>query len=109
MKEIIKESKSKRGVGEGPNLKLFGKYELKHCYRYGKESIYHMNAMTLKQLQRFDEICYKYLNPTFQNRYDFLAPTFSALYVKNLDNCGIAISNQRMNGLYYIQVSIKNN
>lgn len=109
MKEIIKKSKSRIGLGERPNLKLFGRYELKHCQYYGDESIYYLNPMTLKQLQRFDETCYKYLTPTFQNRYNFIGASFSALYLKKLDGCRIEISNKRMNGLYYVKVSIIDN
>ena len=43
MKQIIKETDSENGVGERPNIKLFGRYIANHAAVYGESRIVAMS------------------------------------------------------------------
>lgn len=64
MKEIIKESKSKNGIGRTPNVKLFGRYIAKHSDVYDDITIYYFEKFSKEKINRFFEIARKYATST---------------------------------------------
>lgn len=64
MKEIIKESKSKIGIGKTNNVKLFGGYVAKHSDVYDNIIIYYLEKFSKEKIHRFFEIARKYATTT---------------------------------------------
>lgn len=64
MKQIIKETDSKKGLGERPNIKLFGRYIAKHAAVYGDVVVYYIENLSRDQIHRFYSIARKYASKT---------------------------------------------
>lgn len=64
MKQIIKETDSTVGVGQRPNLKLFGRYVAKNAAVYGDAVVYYINSLTRNQIHQFYSIARKYASRT---------------------------------------------
>jgi len=50
MKQIIKETDSENGVGERPNIKLFGRYIANHAAVYGDTVVYYIESLNRDQI-----------------------------------------------------------
>ena len=64
MKQIIKETGSKVGVGERPNIKLFGRYIANHAAVYGDHIAYYIDSLNREQIHRFYSIARNYATQT---------------------------------------------
>ena len=64
MKQIIKEIDSTNGVGERPNIKLFGRYIANHAAVYGDHIAYYIDSLNREQIHRFYSIARKYASRT---------------------------------------------
>lgn len=71
MKQIIKISDSKVGVGERPNLKSFGRYIANHAAVYGDTIVYYIQSLTREQIHRFYSIARKYASGTNFGRDEY--------------------------------------